>query len=183
MERTEMSDESIADKEWNLAQKAKRELGFMKKGAKVLPKVIAQKAKGWAVGQYAAAKERAQFEKQLEEEAKKAEQQAYKTARIKQAQEKGRQAGEKKASGGSGILASFRDAGERLNMSDILGFQEPSVSPQQAKTQAQKSPIMDTGSVLFEGLGDFGNKPLQQPKQPTSRVEIHHYHHHKKRRH
>jgi uncharacterized protein YgiM (DUF1202 family) len=149
-------------------EKLKRELGFMKKGAKVLPKVVGQKAKGWVKGQYEAAKERAILEKQIEAEAKKAEAEAYKEERIRLAKVQAQKRARSKAAG-KGLLAQLGEAGERMSLSNLLGVPEGK-----------------QGSQSMDGAGSYIMSGLEQPKKkPTRVVEHHHYHHYpkKKRRH
>lgn len=147
-----------------LKEKVKTELGYMKKGAKVLPKVVGKKVTGWAKGQYEAAKQRAILEREIEAEAKKAEREAYKEERIKIAREDAVKRARKKASG-KGILAQLGEAGERMSLSDLIG-------------SGGGKGIGDVGSTsdyIFSGFG-------QQKKKPSKVVVHHHIHHYPKKK-
>lgn len=152
-----------------VTEKVKREIGYMKRGAKILPKIVGQKAKGWAKGQWEAAKQRAILEKEIEAEGKKAEVAAYKEEAIRQARIRGEARAKKKVAG-KGILAQLGEAGERMSLGSLLGVPEG------------KNGSQDMGSpsdYVFSGLGKT------QTKKPAAVVEHHHYHHYpkKKRRH
>jgi len=146
-----------------LKEKIKREAHFMKLGAKVLPKVVGKKVKGWVKGQYEAAKQRAILEREIEAEAKKAEAEAYKEERVKIARQQAQERARKKASG-KGILAQLGEAGERMSVGDALGL---------GFEKKRKGGLIGE-SPLFEGLGE------PRKKQPTK--VIHHYHHYPKKR-
>lgn len=132
-----------------LKKRLKEEAHYIKLGAKALPKVAGQKAKGWAKGQWEAAKQRAIMEKEIEAEAKKAGAEAYKEERIKLAKEKAIERAKQRAKGGSGILAQLGAAGERLSDSDLFGM------PKSSKEMGS------TSEYIFGGLG--------QPKKKKRR--------------
>lgn len=102
-----------------LKEKVKRELGYMKLGAKRLPKAASKKITGWAKGQYQAAKERAILERRIETEARKAETEAYEEERIRLAKIEARKRARRKAAG-RGILAQLGEAGERMGTSNYM---------------------------------------------------------------
>ena len=147
-------------------EKIKREFGYMKVGAKVLPSVAAKKAKGWVKGQLEAAKQRAILEREIDREANVAEAAAYKEERIKQARIRGGQKAMQRASGQGGILAQLGAAGERMNVSDMLGLSTGK------KSQEMGSP----SDYLFSGMP-------QRKSQQTRGVESNHHHHPKKKKH
>jgi hypothetical protein len=132
-----------------LKKRLKEEAHFIKLGAKALPKAVGQKAKGWAKGQFEAAKQRAIMEKEIDVEAKKAEAEAYKEERIKLAKVKAIERARQRAKGGSGILAQLGEAGERMSLSDLLGVPEGKQG-----SQEMGSP----NDYIFSGLGQKKKK-------------------------
>jgi len=149
-------------------EKIKREFGYMKVGAKVLPSVAAKKAKAAVQGYWENVKENARLEREAELEAKKAEREAYKIALVEQAKLRGQAKGRQRASrqGAGGILAQLGAAGERMNVSDMLGLSTGK------KSQEEMGSPSD---YLFSGLP-------QRKSQQTRAAEIHHYHHYPKRK-
>jgi hypothetical protein len=149
-------------------EKIKREFGYMKVGAKVLPSVAAKKAKAAVQGYWENVKENARLEREAELEAKKAEREAYKIALVEQAKLRGQAKGRQRASrqGAGGILAQLGAAGERMNVSDMLGLSTGK------KSQEMGSP----SDYLFSGMP-------QRKSQQTRGVESNHHHHPKKKKH
>lgn len=134
-----------------LRAKIKTELSFMKKGAKVLPKVVAKKGKGWLKGQIAASRERAREQREIDMITGEVEQAAYRKESILEAKRKGkaRARGESTGKGRrSGGIA------ELLGFEDLVGFGSPSKQP------ARKSELFGLGNIDIGGtiLGDFAKK-------------------------
>lgn len=134
--------------------KIKKELGYMKKGAKVLPSVVVRKGKAWVKTQIEEARERAKVEKQIEAAAKAAEREAYKVEAIKQAKIRGAKRATKVKAGWRGALQEVGAIGESLSLGGILGVE---TGKKQEKV-VRKSELdglagMDSSSYLFSGLG------------------------------
>lgn len=133
------------EKEKSLKGKSTFSLENMKKGAKVLPSVIAKKGKEWIKGQVEAAKERAKIEKELEKEVKAAELAAYKAEAIKQAKIRGKAKAKKGTTGARGALAELGEIGDSLSVGGILGIGD-------AKETSKKGKL-SVSNYLFSGLG------------------------------
>lgn len=143
------------EKESKLEKKAsgiraifKRELGFMAKGAKILPKVAAKKGKAWMKTQIEAAKEKAIAEREAEKAAKAAELLAFKKESIRQAKIKGTLRAKKRGKGARGVLAELGQIGERMSVGEMLGVD----------TTGKKGKTMSSADYIF------GGKPQKQDK-------------------
>lgn len=124
-----------------------QELHYMKLGAKVLPKVVGKKIKGFVKTKIDEARERATIEREADTTARKAELEAYRVETIRQVQLRGTRKGQQRAAQGSGggILQQLGDAGKRMSVGDTLGFTLP-----QGKGQGQGMGI-DTSSYILGG--------------------------------
>lgn len=150
----------MSEKKLTLKEKIKREASYMKKGARVLPKAIGKKVKTWSKEQFEAAKQRAAVEREIEQEAKKVEQQAYRTERLKQAKLRAVEKAKLRASGKGGIFAQLGEVGERLSTADLLGFSEVKgigESPLGGVKGIGKNPLLD-------GLGEK-KKPVRKKRR------------------
>ena len=137
-----------------LRAKIKTELGFMKKGAKVLPKVVAKKGKGWLKGQIAASRERAREQREIDMITGEVEQAAYRKESILEAKRKGKARAREKSTGKgrrSGGIA------ELLGFQDLMGFGQDGKQP---KRTAQRNELSGLGNIDIGGtiLGDFAKK-------------------------
>lgn len=134
----------------SVTEKVKKELGFIKKGAKVLPRVIAKKSKQWFKDQVKIAREKARMEREIEKEARKAELAAYKEERIKQAKIRGIAKGKKRTLGARGTLAELGKIGDRMSVGSILGLGEVQ--------EKGKKGELSASDYLFSGLGEKKKK-------------------------
>lgn len=139
-------------------ERVKKELGYMKKGAKVLPKVVAKKGKEWLGDQIVAAKERAAEEKKIAKAVHAAETEAYKVERIQKARERGMARARKGGKGGSGIA-------------EMLGFGSNVLAPEKRTVKEGKRLIgsnnlglanIDIGGHI---MGDLGKKSVKKKKK------------------
>lgn len=143
-----------------MKEKVKRELGFIGKGAKLLPKVAGQKVKGYIKAQAQMARERSAAEAEARLLGKVAETEAYKEESRKQAVLKGRARGIARAKGqGSGLLAQLGEVGTRLQ--DPLGYYQPRTRMGKVKSGFEDplgmggltgKPMPSTGAYLLSGL-------------------------------
>lgn len=139
-----------------LRAKIKTEFGFMKKGAKVLPRVVATKGKGWLKGQIAASRERAREQKEIDMIAGEVEQAAYRKEMVIQAKLKGKRRARGESTG-SGKGRRSGGIAELLGFEDLMGFGQDGKQP---KRTTQRSEISSLGNIDIGGhiLGDFAKK-------------------------
>jgi hypothetical protein len=175
--------------------RVRTELGYMTKGAKVLPHVVGQKVKASARAWWEEKKEEGRQMKLAEREArlaeKQAEREAYKEAMVTQARQRGIAKAKKRAAGGGagGWLQQLGEAGQRMSVAEGIGLDtkgaisagESAFGYQFQGLPSTKRQRQNGGSIvsnhIFEGLG-FG----QPQPQPARRIVVHHIHHHKKKR-
>lgn len=136
--------------EEGVKNKVKTELGYMKEGAKVLPKVLVKKGKKWFKDQVEAAKEKARIEREVEKEAKEAELAAYKEERIKQAKLRGAAKAKKGTTGARGVMGELGKIGDSMSVSSLLGMEEVQGEPKKDK--------LSVGGYLLSGLGENEKK-------------------------
>lgn len=146
-----MSEESEEKVNGSMTEKVKKELGYMKKGAKLLPRVIGRKSKQWFKGQVEAAREQARIERQVEKEAREAELAAYKEERIEQAKLKGIAKGKRQTRGVRGTLAELGKIGDRMSVGDMIGLGDVQEKGKKVKT-------MSASDYMFGGLGQKEKK-------------------------
>lgn len=161
-----------------IRQKVKAELGYMKKGATVLPHVVKEAVKERARAWWEEKKEEGRQMRLAEREAKEAEKEAertaYKETMVAQARQRGIAKAKKRAEGGGagGILAQLGQAGRNISVADSIGLEGLG---QPVRRQRQNGSSL-VSSHIFEGLGGFG-----QP-QSARHVVVHHIHHHAKKK-
>jgi hypothetical protein len=144
---------SEKNKKKTVKAKIKTELGYMKKGAKILPKVLAKKGKQWVKAQVQAAKERAKAEREIEAAAKAAEREAYKTEAIRQAKLRGRLKAKKGRAGWRGALQEVGEIGERMSLGGVLGVETKKPERVVRRSEMEGLAGMSSSSYLFSGLG------------------------------
>lgn len=134
--------------------KIKTELGYMKKGVKVLPKVVLKKGKQWVKSQIQAAKESAKLEREIGAAAKAAERKAYKSAAIKQAKLRGIAKAKERKTGWRGQLQEVGEIGDRMSVGKMLGV-ETGKKPEKVVRRSEVEGLagMSASDFLFSGLG------------------------------
>jgi len=181
-----MPKKRVIKKPVGFKARVKTELGYMKAGAKVLPKAVGEKVKASARAWWEEKKEEGRQMRQAEQEAKlaekEAEREAYKVEMVAQARQRGVAKAKKRAAGGGsgGWLKQLGEAGQRLSVADSIGLdtkgavaagesafgyqfqglEKPVRRQRQNGGQNGGSPV---SSYIFEGLG-FG-----QPQQPAKK--------------
>lgn len=132
--------EKVEEEHLTIKAKMSRELGYMKKGAKLLPRVVAKKGKKWLKGQIQAARERAKADEAMRKKVAAAERAAYEAEAVLQAKARG------KARAKRGVRP--------FGVAEILGFEGLS---EKAKPKPLREDLLglgeiDTGSYLMSGL-------------------------------
>ena len=150
------------NKKKSIKAKVKTELGYMKKGAKILPKVLARKGKEWVKSQVEAARERAKAEREIEAAAKAAEKEAYKAEAVRKAKIRGRVKARKGRAGWRGALQEIGEVGESLSVGGMLGLEPEKKQPSKvvSRTELQGLGQIDAGSYIMSGLD--GKKKKQK---------------------
>jgi len=131
-----------------LKKKIKEEVGYMKKGAKILPKVLAKKGKEWFKTQVEAAREQAKAEREIRKAARAAEREAFKEESVRQAKIRGIEKAKKGKAGWRGALQELGAVGDSMSVGKMLGV-EPS---------KKETVIPSAGSYLMGGLGEKKKK-------------------------
>jgi len=147
---TEGEEKTMNAKKKSIKTKIKTELGFMKRGAAVLPKVIAKKGKLWMKGQVEAARERGRIEREAEKIARKAEEAAYREERIKQAKIRGKARAKKGVKGARGVLAELGHIGDSMSVGSMIGMEDVQ--------EKAKRGSMSPSDFLFSGFGEKKKK-------------------------
>lgn len=165
----------------SLKDRIKREAGFMAKGAKVLPTVLAKKTKTYVSAQIQAGREQRRLELQAEAEAQDEANAAYKRVlaeelkknAIKKAEARARAQAAGQGNSGGGFLSQLGQAGTRLGGIDVVGVRDmqknhKAESPSNyifSGTQATAKPAGESPSdYIFGGFNAkaVGNsKPLK----------------------
>lgn len=147
------------NKKKSITGKIKTELGYMKKGAKILPRVLAKKSKEWMKTQVEAAKEKARIEREIEAAAKAAETEAYKVEAIRQAKIKGAKRAKKGRTGWRGALQEVGAIGDSLSLGGVLGVETGKKSERVvSRSEIKGLGDIDAGSYLMSGLGEKKKK-------------------------
>ena len=148
------------NKKKSIKGKLKTELGYMKKGAKILPKVLARKGKEWVKSQVEAARERARMEKEIEAAAKAAEKESYKAEAIRQAKIRGMEKAKKGRAGWRGALQDIGDIGESMSVGGMLGIKPEKKQPRKVVSRDEIKGLgqIDAGSYIMSGLGEKKKK-------------------------
>jgi len=148
--------------EESLKGKLKIELGYIKEGAKVLPKVVVKKGKEWIKKQVQAAKESAELEREIEAAAKAAEKDAYKAEAIKQAKIRGIERAKKRKAGWREQLQEVGAIGDRLSVSKIVGL-ETEKAEKESENVVRRAEVdgladISVSDFLFSGLREKKKK-------------------------
>lgn len=137
-----------------LKARIKTEIGYMKKGAKVLPKVVAKKGKTWLKNQVEASRARRAEQEEIDMIAKEAEAMAYRKEKFIQAKKRGQRKAREEFAG------KPTKKGSGGGIAEMLGFEEFAGFGKQAKQPVRQNELSNMGNIDIGSaiLGDYGKK-------------------------